>query len=262
MNAPSAVSIRHMPAANRIGSDSTARNGTWCVATPAEMASRPTSVAVSKPRPKSTPSGYICQLASILPPTPPRRMRLMNPRSAAAPRARSRRSGRCCIWRKTRTMSSRTSRFRMPISQRNMPGDAGADVAAVVLESSGSSTDRRGRDGESGDEREHDRRVAEREEEPGAERPLAVLQELAGGVVDRRDVVGVERVPQPERVRERAQPGQSRIAARVVEEQSPADHVQARRWRRRNPRGEPTRPASAHRPRPPTASTHSCRYIG
>ena len=62
MKAPSAVSIRHMPAANRIGSESTARNGTWCVATPAASASSPTSVAVSKPSPNRTPSGYICQL--------------------------------------------------------------------------------------------------------------------------------------------------------------------------------------------------------
>ena len=38
MNAPSAVSMRLMPAANRIGSESTARNGTWWVATPAASA--------------------------------------------------------------------------------------------------------------------------------------------------------------------------------------------------------------------------------
>src|SRR5262249_27576979 len=38
--------------------------------------------------------------------------------------------------------------------------------------------------------------MAEREEEPGRQRPLAVGHELTGHVVDRGDVVGVERVPQ------------------------------------------------------------------
>ena len=39
MNAPSAVSIRLIPAAKISGSEITARNGTWCVATPAARAS-------------------------------------------------------------------------------------------------------------------------------------------------------------------------------------------------------------------------------
>ena len=49
-------------------------------------------------------------------------------------------------------------------------------------------------------EREDDRGVPEREEEADAERPLAVGHQLARRVVDRRDVVGVEGVAQPERV--------------------------------------------------------------
>ena len=60
-------------------------------------------------------------------------------------------------------------------------------------------------------QREDDRRVAEREEEADAERALAVLEELARRVVDRGDVVGVERVAQAERVSERAEPGERRI---------------------------------------------------
>ena len=68
--------------------------------------------------------------------------------------------------------------------------------------------------------------MAEREEEAGAERPLPVLQQLARRVVDRRDVVGVEGVPQPERVRERGEAGQRRVARQVVEEQPEAEHVQ------------------------------------
>src|SRR5262249_28422208 len=86
--------------------------------------------------------------------------------------------------------------------------------------------DRLGRDRETGGQREDDRRVAEREEEADAQRALAVLEELAGRVVDRCDVVGVEGVAQTERVGERAQPGERGVVPRVVEEQPPADQVQ------------------------------------
>ena len=57
-------------------------------------------------------------------------------------------------------------------------------------------------DAEREQEREHedDRRVPEREEEADAQRPLALGHQLARRVVDRRDVVGVEGVAQPERV--------------------------------------------------------------
>ena len=79
MKAPSAVSISDIPAAKTIGSEMIARNGTLWVATPAAIAKRPISVAVSKPRPKRTPSGYIFQLASILSPTRLRKKRLISP---------------------------------------------------------------------------------------------------------------------------------------------------------------------------------------
>ena len=73
---------------------------------------------------------------------------------------------------------------------------------------------------------EHDRRVPEREEEADAHRALAVLQQLAGRVVDRGDVVGVEGVAEAEGVGERAETGERRVGARVVEEQPPAEHVE------------------------------------
>ena len=73
---------------------------------------------------------------------------------------------------------------------------------------------------------EHDdRRMAEREEEADRDRPLAVLHQLAGDVVDRRDVVGVDRMPQPERVGEKRRAEQHRVA----------------RGRRRAPRPRPAR---------------------
>jgi hypothetical protein len=37
--------------------------------------------------------------------------------------------------------------------------------------------------------------MAEREEEADAKRALAVIHQLAGGVVDGGDVVGIERMP-------------------------------------------------------------------
>src|SRR5213592_1994914 len=98
--------------------------------------------------------------------------------------------------RKTPTTSSSTKRLSAPIKRRNRP------------------------------ETEDDRRVAEREEEAGSERPLPVLQQLPCRVVDRRDVVGVEGMPQPEGVRKRGKTGQRRVPRQVVEEEPEAEQVQ------------------------------------
>ena len=49
-----------MPAANRIGSVRIAYHGRLNAAAPPASTSRPTSVAVSKPRPNSRPTGYMC----------------------------------------------------------------------------------------------------------------------------------------------------------------------------------------------------------
>src|ERR1035437_7364609 len=76
-------------------------------------------------------------------------------------------------------------------------------------------------------QREHDGRVAEREEEPDPERATAFGDQLAGGVVDRRDVIGVERVPKPEAVGEDREPAEHRVAGGIERDQAPPDHVQA-----------------------------------
>jgi hypothetical protein len=68
--------------------------------------------------------------------------------------------------------------------------------------------------------------VPEREEEADTHRALPVLQQLAGGVVDRGDVIGVERVPEAEGVGERSETRESRVGARVIEEQPPAEEVE------------------------------------
>ena len=106
------------------------------------------------------------------------------------------------------------------------PRDARPDGSAVLLERRDPRADGLRREREPRREREDDRRVSEREEEADAEGALAVLEELPGGVVDRRDVVGVEGVAQPERVREHAEPGQRGVAARVPEEQAPAEDME------------------------------------
>src|ERR1017187_1955413 len=80
--------------------------------------------------------------------------------------------------------------------------------------------------------------MADREEEADRERPLAVADQLAGGVIDRGDVVGVERVPHPQRVGEYAGAHAEHLAAAEViapadggGEQPPAEHVQPDHYR-------------------------------
>ncbi len=60
MNSPSVVSIRAIPAVNRMGRQMIACQGMCSEASSAVLVSRATSVAVSKPSPKTTPTGYIC----------------------------------------------------------------------------------------------------------------------------------------------------------------------------------------------------------
>src|SRR5690348_15009760 len=70
--------------------------------------------------------------------------------------------------------------------------------------------------------------MTEREEEPHAECPSAIAEELAGRVVDGRDVVGVERVAESEAVGKDAEPGNHGMARGVERDQAPAGYVQAR----------------------------------
>ena len=134
MNAPSAVSISDMPAANSSGSESTARNGTWFVATPAEIASRPTSVAVSKPRPKSTPSGYICQLSRIRLATPADEEPDMRPRSCSRCSSCSSSSAPRAQLAEDADDVEQDEQVEDPDDPEERARDAGADVAAPVLE--------------------------------------------------------------------------------------------------------------------------------
>jgi hypothetical protein len=68
--------------------------------------------------------------------------------------------------------------------------------------------------------------MPQREEEADPNRFAALLQELAGGVVDGRDVIGVEGVPQPECIGEAAQSQETRMLGAIHQEQPPSDYVQ------------------------------------
>ena len=119
------------------------------------------------------------------------------------------------------------------------PRDARPDQAGDRVQGRAVVLDRTGQrlDAEREQQREHEdhRRVPEREEEADAERPLALLHELARGVVDGRDVVGVEGVAHAQRVGREPDAGGEGAAgaeAEVVrdddpEEQAEADDVQA-----------------------------------
>ena len=143
-------------------------------------------------------SATACVTALVSPP----RNRFMKPRllscsSSAASSYSPRRMSR-----KTLTMPTRTTRFRIPRSVEEDPGDQRADqrrrrsaASSRRLDLPGERARRRGRAAGRARTRWSSGRGRTRS------RPragcLPVGHQLAGGVVDGRDVVGVERVPHP-----------------------------------------------------------------
>jgi hypothetical protein len=113
-----------------------------------------------------------------------------------------------------------------PDQEQEGAGHAGADDAAEVLERGQCVLDGRCDEDDADGKGEHDRRMTQRKEEADAQRPLALLQHEPHRVVDRRDVIGVEGVPQPEHVGDEAEPDQCRKACGVVKVESPAHCVQ------------------------------------
>ena len=82
MNEPSIVSSSDMPAAKSTGRHRIAYHGSPAPAAPAARKSSATSVAVSKPRPKRMPSGYICHGLRTARVKRPRK-RFMSPRDCS-----------------------------------------------------------------------------------------------------------------------------------------------------------------------------------
>jgi hypothetical protein len=90
-----------------------------------------------------------------------------------------------------------------PNQPQEGPRDGGADHPPDGLERLQVALNRLSGEGDRQRQSEDDGGVAEGEEESHPERALPLLEEEASGVIDRRDVVGVEYVPQPEAVGER-----------------------------------------------------------
>ncbi len=67
--------------------------------------------------------------------------------------------------------------------------------------------------------------MAEREIEPSRNRALALLHELARDVVDRRDMVGIDRMAQSEAIGQKCGTEQHRVVAEGEERPCPSRHV-------------------------------------
>ena len=71
----------------------------------------------------------------------------------------------------------------------------------------------------------HNGGVAEREIQPNADRPLSVLHELPGDVVDGGNVIGIDRMPQPEAVREESRAEEERLLTKDGDRPRPGRQV-------------------------------------
>ena len=102
---------------------------------------------------------------------------------------------------------------------------AGSDHRAYRSEPLKARTDLRRREHDADREKHDDGRVAEGEKHSDPDRPLAALHQLAGRIVDRGDVVGVDGVPQPESIGEESRPEQHGIAAQRQDRPGPRAEI-------------------------------------
>ena len=173
-----------------------------CAAWVAEMPSRPISVAVSKPRPNRKPSGYMCHERETT-------RKIGRNRRASRPRPASRASSSSspiCSPRRARMNAAQTprrmNRLARPMTSRNSaetavpmtppmsceaiePALQAAAVTAIATEARTTMVE-----------------WPSEKKKPTAVGLLAFLHQLADDVVDGGDVVGIEGVPQAERVGE------------------------------------------------------------
>ena len=103
--------------------------------------------------------------------------------------------------------------------------DQRADGAADELEAVEAAFERAGGQRDDGGGEHHDGRMAEREEEADADRPLALLHQLARHVVDRRDMVGIDGVAQTERIGQEGGADQHRIIAKRDQRPNPGQNI-------------------------------------
>ena len=103
--------------------------------------------------------------------------------------------------------------------------DQRADGAADELEAVEAALERAGGQRDDGGGEHHHGRMAEREEEADADRPLALLHQLARHVVDRRDMVGIDGVAQTERIGQERGADQHRIIAKRDQRPDPRQNI-------------------------------------
>jgi len=117
MKHPSAVSSKLIPAVNKMGRHMMEYQGRDRVASNAVVPSRVTSVAVSKPKPNTTPTGYICHsfvMAFIHLP----KNRYMSPRFCSCLSNSASSKSPCRIARKTLTIPTRMTMLSKAIKYR------------------------------------------------------------------------------------------------------------------------------------------------
>jgi hypothetical protein len=110
-------------------------------------------------------------------------------------------------------------------NEQERGGNRGADRAAgfdqawkMRLNSAGGQRDRcRGDDDHRG--------MPEREEKTDADRAFPLMHQLAGGVVDRRDMIGVDCMAQPKAIRQERGPKQHRVAAKCSNRPKPGAEI-------------------------------------
>ena len=98
-------------------------------------------------------------------------------------------------------------------------------VPPTSLNSVEAALERAGRQRDGGRREHHHGRMAEREEEADADRPLALLHQLARHIVDRRDVVGIDGVAKPERIGQEGGADQHRIIVKRDQRPNPGQHI-------------------------------------
>ena len=103
--------------------------------------------------------------------------------------------------------------------------NGGADRRSHVLQSRKRASDRGGREGDRNGQCDDDRRVPERKEKPDGNRALVLRHQLSRDVVDRRNVIRVDRVPQPEGEGEQRRADQGGAPVKDDEREDPRSRV-------------------------------------
>jgi len=87
--------------------------------------------------------------------------------------------------------------------------------------------ERRGGERNANRQGHHHGRVSERKEEADADRALALLHEPAGNVVDRRDMIGIDCVPQAKGIGEQSRAQEDRLIAQGHKRPEPDENIAA-----------------------------------